>query len=162
MNILCRIAKEALLNFITKWFYPKFSIHSSNYYKLTTVRIVFNASATCEGKSLNTESLPGPKLQSDIADILVKFRKEPVALVGDISQMYHQLVLLPDDRPLRRFLWSNFDQSKETEVYEFIFFVLGDVTVRFVVSLHGNNMQSSIKQSCHWQLKLLRWLDTVF
>ncbi len=105
MNILCRIAKKALLNFITKWFYHKFSIHSSNYYKLTKVRIVFNASATCEGKNLNTESLPCPKLQSDITEILVKFRKEPVALVGDISQMYHQLVLLPDDRPLHRFLW---------------------------------------------------------
>ena len=91
----------------------------------TKVRIVFDASATCEGKSLNTESLPGPKLQSDITDILVKFRKEPVALVGDISQMYHQLVLLPDDRPLHRFLWRNLDQSKEAEVYEFIRFVFG-------------------------------------
>ena len=110
--------------------------HSSNYYKLTKVRIVFNASATCEGKILNTESLPGPKLQSDITDILVKFRKEPVALVGDISQMYHQLVLLPDDRPFHRFLWRNLDQSKEAEVYEFIRFVLGDVTAHFVISLY--------------------------
>jgi hypothetical protein len=46
-------------------------------------------------------------------------------LVGDISQMYHQLVLLPDDRPLHRFLWRNLDQSKEAEVYEFIRFVFG-------------------------------------
>ena len=75
----------------------------------TKVRIVFDGSATCEGKSLNTKALPGPKLQSDITDILIKFRKEPVALVGDISQMYHQLVLRPEDRPLHRFLWRNLD-----------------------------------------------------
>ncbi len=75
---------------------------------------------TCEGKSLNTEALPGPKLQSDITDILIKFRKEPVALAGDISQMYHQLVLRPEDPPLHRFLWRNLDTSKEPEVYEFL------------------------------------------
>ena len=91
----------------------------------TKVRIVFDASATCEGKSLNTESLPGPKLQSGIVDILVEFRKDPVALVGDISQIYHQLVLQPENRPLHRFLRRNLDRSKEPEVYEFIRFVFG-------------------------------------
>ena len=84
---------------------------------------MFDGSATCEGKSLNTEALPGPKLPSDITDILIKFRKEPVALVGDISQMYHQLVLRPEDRPLHRFLWRNLDSRKEPEVYEFIRFI---------------------------------------
>ena len=91
----------------------------------TKVRIVFDALATFEGKSLNTESLPGPKLKIDIVDILVKFRKDPMALFGDISQLYHQLVLLPEDRPLHRFLWRNRDRSKESEVYEFIRFVFG-------------------------------------
>ena len=42
-------------------------------------------------ESLNSESLPGSKLQSDIVDILVKFRKELVALAGDVSQMYHRI-----------------------------------------------------------------------
>ena len=86
-----------------EWLLPHFPVVRPDK-SITKVRIVFDASATCEGKSLNTESLPGPKLQSDIVDILVKFRKDPVALVGDISQMYHQLVLLPEDRPLHRFL----------------------------------------------------------
>ena len=80
----------------------------------TKVRIVFDASAPYEGKSLNTGALPGPKLQSNVFDILVKFRKETVALVGDVSQMYHQLVL-QEDRPLHRFLWRNLDPTKEPE-----------------------------------------------
>ena len=70
----------------------------------TKVRVVFDVSAPFEGKSLNTEALPGPKLQSNMFDILVKFRKGTVALAGDVSQMYHQLVLPEEDRSLHRFL----------------------------------------------------------
>ena len=57
--------------------------------------------------------------------ILVRLRKELVALVGDVSQMYHQLVLPLEDRPLHRFLRRNLDHSKEPEVYEFLQYVLG-------------------------------------
>ena len=78
------------------------------------MRIVFDGSAPFEGKSLNTEALTGPKLQSDVFEILVKFRKELVALVSDISQMYHQLVLRPEDRPLHRFLWRDIGSLKGT------------------------------------------------
>ena len=86
---------------------------------------MFDGSAPFEGKSLNTEALTSPKLQSDVFDILVKFRKELVALVGDISQMYHQLVLRKEDRSLHRFLWCDMDLRKEPEVYEFLRFVFG-------------------------------------
>ena len=87
-------------------------------------RIVFDPFATCKGKRLNTEPLAGPKLQSDIAEKDVS-RKDPVALVGVTSQMYHQLVLQPEDRALHRFLLRNSDQSKEPETYEFVRFVFG-------------------------------------
>ena len=69
-----------------EWLLPHFPVVRPDK-STTKVRIVFDASATCKGKSLNTESLPGPKLQSDIVDILVKFRKDPVALVGDVSSV---------------------------------------------------------------------------
>ena len=65
----------------------------------TKVRVHFNGSAQQNGKSLNSESLPGSKLQSDIVHILVKFRKELVALAGDVGQMYHQILPRPVDRP---------------------------------------------------------------
>ena len=89
------------------------------------VRLVFDRSAPFDGKSLNTETLTRPKLQSDVFDILVKFKKECVALVGDISQMCYQLVLFPEDRPMHRFLWQNMEINKEPEVYEFLRFVFG-------------------------------------
>ena len=74
----------------SEWFLPHFPVVRPE--KATTkVRVVFHGSAQQEGRSLNSESLPGPKLQSDIVDVLVKFRKEPVALAGDVGQMYHQI-----------------------------------------------------------------------
>ena len=83
------------------------------------MRIEFDASAKLNEKSLSTEALPGPKLQSNIFDILVRFRKELEVLVGDISQMCHQLVLKPEDRPFHRFLWRNLGVGSPPQVYEF-------------------------------------------
>ena len=41
--------------------------------------------------------VPGPKVQADMLIILVRFRKEVVALVGDVRQMFHQLALTLED-----------------------------------------------------------------
>ena len=65
------------------------------------------------------------KLQTDKLSILVRFLKKLVALVGDVSQMYHQLALTPEDRKQRRCLWRDLDQSKEPEVWEFLRYVFG-------------------------------------
>jgi len=108
---------------------------------------VFDASATYQGRSLNTETLPGPKLQSNIFDILVRFRKELVALAGDVSQMYHQLVLQPVDRPFHRVLWQDLDPRREPETYELQRFVLMDATARFAHSTFAGNMHVITKTS---------------
>ena len=58
----------------SEWFLPHFPVVRPEK-STSKVRIVFDGSAQQDGKSLNTESLPGPKLQSDIVDILVKSGK---------------------------------------------------------------------------------------
>ena len=107
-----------------EWLLPHFPVIRPDR-ATTKVKNVFDASATYRGRSLNTETLPGPKLQSNIFDILVRFMQELVALAGDVSQMYHQLVLQPVDRPFHRFLWRDLDPSREPETYEFQRFVFG-------------------------------------
>ena len=55
--------------------------------KMTTKTwIVFDASAKYQGKSLNDEILPGPKLQNSLFDVLLHFRWYPVAVVCDIRE----------------------------------------------------------------------------
>lgn len=66
----------------------------------TKVRIVFDCSAKCEGISLNDVIHAGPKLQRELFDVLIRFRCNPVALVCDIQEMYLQIEIEPEDRPL--------------------------------------------------------------
>ena len=107
-----------------EWFLPHFPVVSPE--KATTkVRVVFDGSAQQNGKRLNSESLLGPKLQSDIVDLLVKFRKEQIALAGDVSQIYHQILLRPEDRALHRFLYRNLDSGDTPKVYDFKRFIFG-------------------------------------
>ena len=42
----------------------------------------------------------GPKLQQGLFDVLLRFRKLPVAVVCDIAEMYLQIKLYPGDRSL--------------------------------------------------------------
>lgn len=55
-------------------------------------------------------------MQTDELSILVRFLKKLVALVDDVSQVYHQLALTPEDRKPRKCVWRDLDQSKEPDV----------------------------------------------
>ena len=142
-----------------EWLLPHFPIVRADRTTMKT-RIVFDASPKFQGKSLNSEALLGPKLQADMFSILVRFRKELVALVGDISQMYHQLALTLKDRPLHRFLWRNMDQSKEPEVYQFLRYAFGGCycpfCAQYVWQKHADDHRAeypvaaeAVKNSCY-------------
>ena len=70
----------------------------------TKVRIVFDASAQHQGISLNNASNKGPDLQQDLFQILLRFRKNKVALTCDISEMFMQIEIKPEDRKYFRFI----------------------------------------------------------
>ena len=72
----------------------------------TRVRAVFDASAkTTTHISLNETLAVGPTLHPTIDKILLRFRQYPVALSGDISKMYREVLLDEQDQPLHRFIW---------------------------------------------------------
>lgn len=69
------------------WYLPHFPVVRMD--KTTTkVRIVFDCSAKTDGVSLNDVICAGPKLQKDLFDVLIRFRRNPVALACDIKEMY--------------------------------------------------------------------------
>ena len=77
--------------------------HSST---TTKIRVVFDGSATTStGTSLNQSLLVGPTLQPTLSNILIKFRTYPIALNADISKMYREVLLAPEDKDLHRFVW---------------------------------------------------------
>ena len=72
----------------------------------TKLRVVFDASAQTSTKiSLNDTLAVGPTLHPTLDRILIRFRTYKVAITGDISKMYREVLLSPPDRQLHRFLW---------------------------------------------------------
>ncbi len=71
----------------------------------TKVRAVFDASArTSSTFSLNDTLLPGPNLYPPLTDILLRFRKFPIAMSADISKMFREILLNPSEKDFHRFV----------------------------------------------------------
>ncbi|XP_076301733.1 uncharacterized protein LOC143219738 [Lasioglossum baleicum] len=84
----------------------------------TKLRVVFNAShKTSNGSSLNDLLHPGPKLQQDITQIILKWRLAEYVLVADIKKMFRQILVHADDRKYQNILWNNVTMNK-FEAYE--------------------------------------------
>ena len=82
---------------------------------------MFDGTARYDGKSLNIVIQPGPKLQQDLVDVLLRFRRYPVALVCDIAEMYLRIGVHPQDRPYQRVLWRSLNQSEKPKIYFVVF-----------------------------------------
>ena len=67
-----------------------------------------------------------PKVQSDLVDILIHFRSEPVALVDDICMMYLQVGLAEKDRPYHCIFWCSLETFRPADVFEFMRLTFGD------------------------------------
>ena len=107
----------------TKWLLPHFPIIRPER-ETTKVCIVFDASAKLDGGSLNDIIFQGPKLQANLFEVLLRFRKHSVALICDIEEMYLQINLKTIDKQFHRFLWRT-DNSQEPDIYEFDRLVFG-------------------------------------
>ena len=69
----------------------------------TKVRIVYDAST--KARSLNQCLNPGPPLQNDLWNVLVRMRFHPVLLSGDIKQAFLQVWIRKSYRDALRFHW---------------------------------------------------------
>ncbi|KAL4008256.1 hypothetical protein ACER0C_002108 [Sarotherodon galilaeus] len=95
------------------WYLPHHVVHHNN-----KARLVFNCSYQYNRLSLNSQLLPGPILGPSLLGVLLRFREHTVAISGDIKAMFHQIRLLPEDRPLLQFLWRSMRKDEEPSMYE--------------------------------------------
>ncbi|KAK2558628.1 hypothetical protein P5673_018821 [Acropora cervicornis] len=106
------------------WYLPHFPVVRQDK-STSKVRPVFDASAKFKGVSLNDVLHQGPKLQNDLVNVLIRFRRSPIALVCDIREMYLQVHLQPCDQSVLRFLWRDMNKEDTPKVYEFTRVVFG-------------------------------------
>ena len=87
----------------------------------TKVRVVFDASckARKSGVSLNDCLHVGPPMTPLLFEILLRFRENKVALVGDIEKAFLNIEIIPEDRDCLRFLWVDDVQAEDPKIVVF-------------------------------------------
>ena len=89
-------------------------------------RVVFDSAAVHDGVCLNDCLEAGPSLHNDLPGILMRFRERPVALAGDVSDMFCHVRLRPEDCKYHRYLWRDMETDRQPDVYEMNCLVFGD------------------------------------
>ena len=97
------------------------------------IRVVFDSSAEYQGRSLNREWLTGPDLMNSLVGVLIRFRREDVAAMCDVEQIFHSFHVSPEHRDFLRFLWFK-ENDLSKPVTEF----------RMTVHLCGNGRSPAV------------------
>ncbi|XP_067282638.1 uncharacterized protein [Pseudorasbora parva] len=114
-----------LLDGQESWYLPSFGVYHPK--KPDQIRVVFDSSAQFDGVSLNDVLLSGPDLNNSLLGVLIRFRKDPVAITADIQQMFHCFLVREDCRDVLRFLWHrDNDLTKEVVDYRMRVHVFGN------------------------------------
>lgn len=99
------------------YFLPHHGVMKENS-SSTKLRTVFDASCkSSNGLSLNNVLLPGPKLQTNICDLMLYFRYHNIVFACDIRQMYRQILVDDSSQRFQRIVWRN-SPSEELCVYK--------------------------------------------
>ncbi|XP_026010486.1 uncharacterized protein LOC113013640 [Astatotilapia calliptera] len=117
------------------WYLPTFGVYHPQ--KPQQIRVVFDSSAECDGISLNQVLLGGPDLNNSLLGVLLRFRKEPIALTADVQQMFYCFVVREDHRDYLRYLWYE-DNDITKSIVEF----------RMKVHVFGNSPSPAVAIYC--------------
>lgn len=85
------------------WYLPVFGVYHPK--KPEKIRAVFDSSASHNGVSLNDVLIGGPDLTNNLLGVLMRFRKNSVAVTADIQQMFYCFRVREDHKDFLRFLW---------------------------------------------------------
>ncbi|CAN2387365.1 RNA-mediated, partial [Pristimantis euphronides] len=108
-----------------RWYLPIFGVYHPK--KRGQIRVVFDSSSQYKGVSLNDVLLTGPDLNNTLIGVLLRFRKEPVAITADIQQMFHRFFVNEEHRDFLRFFWfRDNDPTKDIIEYRMKVHVFGN------------------------------------
>ncbi|XP_055308400.1 uncharacterized protein LOC129572460, partial [Sitodiplosis mosellana] len=118
----------------------------------TKVRPVFDASRkTSNGIALNDLLRPGPKLQEDLFNILIRFRTHAVAFTAEKEKMYLHVKLDEQDQPYHKILWRD-SVEKSIEDYRLTTVTFGVNISPFIavvtVQHHAKNEMENFPETC--------------
>ena len=134
------------------WYLPIFGVYHPK--KPGKIRVVFDSSSQHEGVSLNDVLLKGPDLNNTLLGVLIRFRKEAVAIVADIQQMFHSFQVKEEHRNFLRFLWfKDNDPTKDITEYRMKVHVFGNSHPLLVPSTDLSYLLKKVRKTLHSLLK---------
>ena len=89
--------------YATKWYLPHHSV--LNPQKPFKLRMVLDCAAKSKGVFLNNALMQDPDLPNSLIGVLIRFRKEQVAITADIESMFNQVCVDSLHCHALRFLW---------------------------------------------------------
>ena len=105
------------------WYIPHHAVFHPTKKK---IRVVFDCAAKYQGRCLNDELLQGPDLANLLVGVLIRFRKEPIAVQADITSMFYQVRVPSYQQKFLRFLyWPDGDVSKGLEEFQMCVHLFG-------------------------------------
>ncbi|XP_041432389.1 uncharacterized protein LOC121398035 [Xenopus laevis] len=108
-----------------RWYLPTFGVYHPK--KPGQIRVVFDSSARCKGLSLNDVLLSGPDLNNRLLEVLLRFRKDSIAFMADIQQMFHCFLVKEEHRNYLRFFWyRNNDPNEDIVEYRMRVHIFGN------------------------------------
>ena len=85
------------------WYITHHGVYHSK--KSNKIRIVLDCGASYKGFALNDYLLKGPDLLNSMVGVLIRFREDSIAIMGDIEKMSHKFKVNEEHRHYLRFLW---------------------------------------------------------
>lgn len=98
------------------WYLPTFGVYHPQ--KPGKIRVVFDSSAEYKGTSLNDVLLSGPNLNNTLIGVLLRFRRDQIAVTADVEQMFYGFKVREDHRHFLRFLWYK-DNDPDKEIIDY-------------------------------------------
>ena len=93
------------------WYLFHFAVRHKQKNKL---RVVFDASLKYKGLCLNDVLYQGPDLTNNLLGVLLRFREEKIAVMGDIEKMFYAVKVSDAHKNFLRYYWfPNGDLAKE-------------------------------------------------
>ncbi len=111
------------------WYLPHFPVVRIDR-TTTKIRPVLDGAARValssgDRKGLNDCVHVGPKVINDLCVVLLRFRANPIAIGGDVQEMFLQIQMEEQDRQYHRFLFREHPEDK-LEEYEFLVHCFGN------------------------------------
>lgn len=85
----------------------------------TKLRVVYDASASKNGVSLNSCLETGPPLQNILWSVIIRNRTQPISVCADLKQAFVQIRINEEDRDVLRFHWINEHDPNQPGVFRF-------------------------------------------